>query len=199
MLYVVSACLAGHKCRYDGKYQGIAIVEQLVKEGLALALCPELLGGLGVPRAPCEFRSAKSELDTNEVQNDEVQKVQVQNIEPNSIEHNNVEYNNIKHNNIKHNNDESELGEFQNGIFLSRDGLDCSSAFRLGAHKSLTLVKEAGCKIAILKARSPSCGIGQIYDGTFTKTLLPSDGIFAHLLRNNGLSLYSEETFLCQK
>ena len=49
-----------------------------------------------------------------------------------------------------------------------------------------------GCKAALLKERSPSCGSGQIYDGTFTKTLVEGDGLTAQLLKKKGLTIYGE-------
>lgn len=52
-----------------------------------------------------------------------------------------------------------------------------------------------GCQEAILKARSPSCGAGKVYDGTFTKTLISGDGVFAGLLKKNGIRVISEDEF----
>jgi uncharacterized protein YbbK (DUF523 family) len=54
--YLVSACLAGIRCRYDGGSCPNSVVESLVESGEAVAVCPELLGGLDVPREPCEIR-----------------------------------------------------------------------------------------------------------------------------------------------
>ena len=77
---------------------------------------------------------------------------------------------------------------------LARDGTDCTGAFRRGAAKALAMALAAGCTAAVLKARSPSCGAGGIYDGSFTKTLAPGDGIFARLLREAGLEIFTEES-----
>ena len=51
---IVSACLAGTNCRYDGSNSLNEKVANLVKEGKAIPLCPEQLGGLPTPRKPCE-------------------------------------------------------------------------------------------------------------------------------------------------
>ena len=136
MRYVVSACLAGVECRYCGGGTPHARVLELVRAGEALPVCPEILGGLGVPRPPCEL---------------------------------------------------------VNGRARTPDGRDCHDAYRAGADEALRRAREAGCTVAVLKARSPSCGAGCIYDGTFTHTRIPGDGVFAALLREAGFVLLTEE------
>ena len=59
-MYIVSACLAGIKCRYDGKDNENNDIIKLVKEGKAIPVCPEVLGGLPIPRVPCEIIEDKS-------------------------------------------------------------------------------------------------------------------------------------------
>ena len=71
-------------------------------------------------------------------------------------------------------------------------GEDVTEQFRRGAEEALKLGKLYGCKAAILKARSPSCGFGIIYDGTFTGTKIPGNGVTAALLLKNGYQVYSE-------
>lgn len=134
--YVVSACLAGHACRYDGGSNACEIVMQLVRRGEALALCPEALAGLPVPRLPCEILGDK---------------------------------------------------------VMSKDGRDMSEEFARGAQSALAAALAGGCTVAILKSRSPSCGIKGIYDGTFSKTLTQGMGLWAQALAAHGLKLYSEE------
>lgn len=134
--YVVSACLAGVACRYDGGSNLCPKVLQLVEEGWAVPACPEALGGLPVPRTPCELKG---------------------------------------------------------GRVISRDGRDMTAAFLRGAQRALEIVQEHGCTAAILKSRSPSCGVGCVYDGSFTRRLRPGQGVWAQLLREAGLALYSEE------
>ncbi len=137
-LYVVSACLAGQLCRYDGLANLNTTIASLVRDGMALPVCPEVLGGLPVPRTPCEQK---------------------------------------------------------NGRIFSASGEDKTAEFASGAAAALSLAEEYGCRTAILKARSPSCGCGRIYDGTFSRTLIDGDGFFAALLRKKGFTLFTEETF----
>lgn len=136
MKYVVSACLAGVACRYDGGGASHPFVMELMRSGDALPVCPEVLGGLGIPRPPCELVDGRA---------------------------------------------------------LARDGLDCDKAYRKGANEALRLALVAGCTHAVLKARSPSCGVGCVYDGSFTHTRTAGDGVFAALLREAGFTLMTEE------
>jgi len=135
-LIVVSACLAGIRCRYDGKSRPVDPVVELVRAGKALPLCPEQLGGLPTPRSP--------------------------------------------HERVK-------------DRFLSKSGTDATEAFKRGANEALRIVLLAGCKAAILKSRSPSCGSGRIYDGTFTGRLVTGNGIFAEALKAHHIEVMTEE------
>lgn len=141
--YVVSGCLAGCACRYDGGSNPCPQVVRLVAAGLAVPLCPESLSGLPVPRPPCEQCATGPERDDIRV--------------------------------------------------LSRDGQDLTAAFARGAERALRAALAVGCREAILKSRSPSCGVGQVYDGTFSRSLRPGDGLWARLLRQAGFTLWTEE------
>ena len=68
-----------------------------------------------------------------------------------------------------------------------------TAAFELGARSALDAARATGCRAAILKARSPSCGVGAVYDGSFSHTLRPGDGLWARLLREAGFSLWTED------
>ena len=136
--YVVSACLAGEPCRYDGGCSPCPAVQRLIRAGQALPVCPETLGGLPTPRVPSEIRG---------------------------------------------------------GCVVAKDVTDVTDAFTRGAEEALRLAQENGCTAAILKARSPSCGSGEIYDGTFTGTRVPGEGVFARMAREAGLEIWNEETF----
>jgi len=135
---IVSACLAGIRCRFDGQATPFEPVLELVRQGLAIPFCPEVYGGLSTPRSPCELKD---------------------------------------------------------GHPVDRDGLDCTEAFQRGAEEGLRLAMLAGCTEAILKAKSPSCGSGTVYDGTFTSTKISGDGIFASLLKEHGISVRTDEDF----
>ena len=79
------------------------------------------------------------------------------------------------------------------GRVLTQDGQDVTAAYRAGAERALAIAKENGCTVAILKARSPSCGSGEVYDGTFTHTLKPGWGVAARLLNEAGIEVMDEE------
>jgi uncharacterized protein YbbK (DUF523 family) len=135
-MIIVSACLAGLHCRYDGEEKSNEEVMRLVAEGKAIPVCPEQLGGLTTPRLPCEI---------------------------------------------------------VNGRVMRKDGVDVTAEFERGAREALALAKLTGANEAILKAKSPSCGAGRIYDGTFSGNVVPGDGVFAALCRQEGITLRTEE------
>lgn len=74
-------------------------------------------------------------------------------------------------------------------------GRDVTRQFESGAFIALEIGLGAGCNKAILKARSPSCGFGQIYDGTFSHKLVQGNGVFAELLKSHGFDIFTEDTF----
>ena len=133
---IVSACLAGFPCRYDGKAKPCAAVVELVRAGKAVPVCPEQLGGLPTPRPPCEILA---------------------------------------------------------GQVVDRNGIDQTEAYRRGAEAVLRIAQTYGATQALLQKRSPSCGAGWIYDGTFSKTLVQGDGITARLLTENGIQVIGIE------
>jgi uncharacterized protein YbbK (DUF523 family) len=135
-MILVSACLAGEPCRYNGLGFLCPAVASLLAAGQALAVCPELLGGLPTPRPPAEIVA---------------------------------------------------------GRVVTVAGEDVTAAYQAGAQLALQLARQAGCRSAILKARSPSCGCGQIYDGSFSGRLIVGDGVFAALLKMAGIMVRTEE------
>ena len=76
---------------------------------------------------------------------------------------------------------------------LTRDERDFTAPYTRGAEETLRLARLFGCRIAVLKANSPSCGSGQIYDGCFCGRLVPGDGITAAMLKQEGLTILSEK------
>lgn len=133
---IVSACLAGINCNWQGKAKPCQEVIDLVKVGEAMPVCPEQLGGLTTPRDQAEQRGNR---------------------------------------------------------VVTVTGKDVTDNFWRGAEEGLKLAQLLGCRKAILKARSPSCGVGKIYDGTFTNKLASGYGVFAKLLKENGIEVVSEE------
>ena len=132
---LVSACLLGENCRYDGKAGKRIDIESLRKKYNLIPVCPEVLGGLPTPRTPSE-----------------------------------------------------RVGE----RVVMKDGRDVTDNFMKGAREALKICEAFGCKRAILKERSPSCGSGEIYDGTFSKSLTAGDGMTAALLKENGIRVIGE-------
>lgn len=132
---VVSQCLLGVPCRYDGKCAGKEeICEQACRQGW-IPICPEILGGLSTPRAAAERCM---------------------------------------------------------GRVMNRDGEDVTEAFVRGANEALRLAKLYGAKYALLKEKSPSCGCGLIYDGTFSGVKIDGNGITAELFLQNGIEVFGE-------
>lgn len=83
--------------------------------------------------------------------------------------------------------------EWVGNSVLTAKGEDKTDAFARGAEEALRLYHLLGCEAAILKSRSPSCGKGMVYDGTFTGTLTPGDGLFARMLKDEGIPVYTED------
>lgn len=86
-----------------------------------------------------------------------------------------------------------DQAEIKNGRVITKFSKDVTSYFEKGASEALKMVKSFDIKEAILKQRSPSCGCGQIYDGTFSGNVIKGDGVTAALLKNNGIKVISEE------
>lgn len=82
---------------------------------------------------------------------------------------------------------------------LARDGADVTDAFRRGAERTLAIARAAGAVRAALQERSPSCGCGTVYDGTFSGTLVPGDGVTAELLRKNGVEVTPAGSGRCKE
>ena len=82
--------------------------------------------------------------------------------------------------------------ERQGERVVSKTGADVTAAYRKGAEEALRLARLFGCRKALLKERSPSCGRGQIYDGSFSGRLIPGDGVTARLLEQEGIAVFGE-------
>lgn len=137
MKILISACLLGCRCRYDGGSKPHPVAEKLAGCHELVPVCPEQLGGLPTPRPPAE-----------------------------------------------------RSGE----LVLTAAGGDVTEQYRRGAEEILSLYQLLGCKAAVLKENSPSCGSGWIYDGNFSRTLIPGDGVATELLKQNGVLVYGENS-----
>jgi uncharacterized protein YbbK (DUF523 family) len=135
MRMLVSACLLGLSCRYDGKSRPCDALLQLAEEHELIPICPEQLGGLPTPRPASERQGER---------------------------------------------------------VINREGADVTAAYQKGAEEALRLCETLHCACAILKERSPSCGCGTIYDGTFTGTLTQGDGVTAQRLKGAGIRVVGE-------
>lgn len=83
--------------------------------------------------------------------------------------------------------------EIVNGVVINKNGESVDEEFRLGAEKALAIAKEKQVTLAVLQSRSPSCGSKEIYDGTFSKTLIRGEGVFAKCLRVTGIRVIDVE------
>ena len=136
MKIMVSACLLGDNVKYNGGNNRHEKVLEYIKGHEVVPVCPEMLGGLPVPRAP---------------------------------------------------------GEIQDGIVRNEDGTSVDYEYRTGAAKALEIAESERIDIAILQSRSPSCGVNQIYDGSFTGRKIKGMGVFARLLSEKGYKVVDAE------
>ena len=83
--------------------------------------------------------------------------------------------------------------EIVNGTVISREGVNVDREYRLGAQKALEIAGEKQIDLAILQSRSPSCGVKEIYDGTFTGKRIPGQGVTAKLLAEHGFRVMDAE------
>ena len=147
--FLISACLAGESVRYDGKHCLNTTLKSLLESGQAIMICPEVAGGLKIPRLPAEILGG----DGHDVLADQARVINVQ-------------------------------------------GEDVTSEFILGAQKTLAFAQKHQVTHVVLKSHSPSCGSGQIYDGTFSGQKINGVGVTSALLQQHGFQLWTEHQFL---
>lgn len=136
MKIIVSACLLGHNCKYSGGNNYSEKVMHFLQGHEVIPVCPEVMGGLPIPRSPAEI---------------------------------------------------------VNGIVTNADGKSVDPEFRAGAQAALKIALEQGAQLAVLQSRSPSCGVKEIYDGSFSKRKIPGKGIFAQMLEEAGIPMIDLE------
>lgn len=134
MRLLISACLLGCGCRYDGASKTHPLAEALARRYELVPVCPEQMGGLPTPRPPAERRGDR---------------------------------------------------------VVTRTG-DVTEAYHRGAEEAWRICSLMECRAAVLKERSPSCGHGVIYDGTFSGCLTEGSGVTAQLLAEQGIPVYGE-------
>ncbi len=139
MKIMVSACLAGENCKYNGGNNRNEKVLQLTEGNEVITVCPEQMGGLPTPRVPSEIRD---------------------------------------------------------GVVTAEDGRVVDEEFRAGAAKCLEIALREQPDLIVLQSRSPSCGVKQRYDGTFTGTLRDGSGVTAELLMENGFRCVDVEDLI---
>ena len=136
MKIMVSACLTGENCKYNGGNNRNEKVLRLMEENEVILVCPEQMGGLPTPRTPCEIC---------------------------------------------------------NGVVMTKDGRVVDQEFRAGASKCLETALREQPDLIVLQSRSPSCGVKQRYDGTFSGKLTEGSGVTAELLMKNGFQCIDVE------
>ena len=136
MKVLVSACLLGENCKYSGGNNYSEKVAAYIADKTVIPVCPEVLGGLPVPRVPCEI---------------------------------------------------------VNGVVKTADGRSFDAEYHAGAEKGMEIARREKPDVIILQSRSPSCGVKQIYDGTFSGTKLPGQGVFAAMAIREGFRVVDVE------
>lgn len=136
MKIMVSGCLLGENCKYNGGNNYSEKVSNYIKGHEVISVCPECMGGLPTPRVPAEI---------------------------------------------------------VNGVVTNREGICVDEQFRRGAKAALEIAEKEQIDLAILQSRSPSCGVKQIYDGTFSGTKVDGQGVFASLLKEHGFQIIDVE------
>ena len=133
---MVSACLLGENCKYNGGNNRDPELLRLLSGHEVVPVCPEVLGGLPTPRIPAEIA---------------------------------------------------------NGTVVNREGASVDNAFRKGAQRALEIVAREKPDLIVLQSRSPSCGVKEIYDGTFSGKRIPGHGVFAEMALQDGFRVVDAE------
>ncbi|MBE5952037.1 MAG: DUF523 domain-containing protein [Lachnospiraceae bacterium] len=132
----VSACLLGQNCKYNGGNNRNEAVLKFLEGKEVVPVCPEVLGGLPVPRIPAEIRD---------------------------------------------------------GVAWNKNGENVDEMFKRGVELTMKALAEEDIELAVLQSRSPTCGVKQVYDGTFTGTLIPGQGLLVKALTEKGYKVIDAE------
>lgn len=137
---VVSACLLGENCKYNGGNNENAAVKAYLEGKNCIPVCPERQAGLGIPRIPIEI---------------------------------------------------------VNGVLMGRDGSNADTVVRKAVEEVLQWLKTGEIECAVLQSRSPTCGVNQVYDGSFSGKLIPGSGVFAQALKDAGYTVVDAQDIPC--
>ena len=136
---LVSACLLGENCKYNGGNNFAPAVAEFLKGREVLTICPEMMAGMGCPRTPIEI---------------------------------------------------------VDGVLMDRDGNNVDEAMRKAVAQAMEVIRKENIQCAILQSRSPTCGVNQVYDGTFSGKLISGSGIFAQALKDAGYQVLDAEDII---
>ena len=136
MKILVSACLLGKNCKYNGGNNYNAAVVEFVKDKEVLAVCPEMMAGMGCPRTPIEI---------------------------------------------------------VDGVLMDREGNNVDASMRKAVAQALELIRKEEIQCAVLQSRSPTCGVNQVYDGSFSGKLIEGSGVLAQALKAAGYQVIDAE------
>ncbi len=142
MKVLISACLLGENCKYNGGNNYRADVVEYVRDKEVLAVCPEMMAGMGCPRTPVEI---------------------------------------------------------VNGVLMDRDGRNVDAPMRRAVKLAMEQFHDEQIAYAILQSRSPTCGVNQVYDGSFSGQLISGMGIFARALHEAGYKIIDAEDIQREK
>ena len=136
MKILVSACLLGENCKYNGGNNYNAAVAEYVNGKEILPICPEMIAGMGCPRIPIEI---------------------------------------------------------VDGVLMDRNGNNVDDAMRKAVAQAMEMIRKEEIQCAVLQSRSPTCGVNQIYDGSFSGKLIPGSGVLAQALKDEGYKVVDAE------
>lgn len=136
MKILVSACLLGENCKYNGGNNYNASVSEFAKDKDVLLICPEMMAGMGCPRTPIEI---------------------------------------------------------VDGVLMDRNGNNVDAAMRKAIEKAMEMIRKENIRCAVLQSRSPTCGVNQVYDGSFSGRLINGSGLFAQALKDVGYQVIDAE------
>ncbi|MBQ3194638.1 MAG: DUF523 domain-containing protein [Oscillospiraceae bacterium] len=136
MKILVSACLLGENCKYNGRNNYNAAVVEFVKDQEVLTICPEMIAGMGCPRTPIEI---------------------------------------------------------VDGVLMDRNGNNVDAAMREAVEKAMEMIRKEEIQCAVLQSRSPTCGVNEVYDGSFSGKLIPGSGVLARALKDKGYQVIDAE------